>query len=97
MIQIEHVSREYGPVKALDDVTLDIKAGNSSPCSDRRDAGKLTPKAHRRLRPPDLRRVCFDGGMSSDLQVTPAGQYGLPEPGAVPHMSVGRMSATGFA
>ncbi len=26
-IQIDQVSREYGPVKALDDVTLDIKAG----------------------------------------------------------------------
>lgn len=26
-IQVDHVSREYGPVKALDDVTLDIKAG----------------------------------------------------------------------
>ncbi|WP_426232826.1 ABC transporter ATP-binding protein [Pararhizobium sp. DWP3-4] len=26
-IQIDRVSREYGPVKALDDVTLDIKAG----------------------------------------------------------------------
>ncbi len=26
-IQIDHVSREYGPVKALDDVTLEIKAG----------------------------------------------------------------------
>jgi spermidine/putrescine transport system ATP-binding protein len=26
-IQIDHVSRIYGPVKALDDVTLDVKAG----------------------------------------------------------------------
>lgn len=39
-IQIDHVSREYGPVRALDDVTLEIKAGEFFTLLDPPDAGK---------------------------------------------------------
>jgi spermidine/putrescine transport system ATP-binding protein len=68
-IQIEHVSREYGPVKALDDVTLDIKAGEfftllgSSGCG-KSSLLKLIGGFDRQT----SGRVCFDGKDVGDLQ-----------------------------
>jgi ABC-type Fe3+/spermidine/putrescine transport system ATPase subunit len=67
-IQVDHVSREYGPVKALDDVTLDIKAGEfftllgSSGCG-KSSLLKLIGGFDRQT----SGRVCFDGKDVGDL------------------------------
>ncbi|OJF92613.1 ABC transporter ATP-binding protein [Pararhizobium antarcticum] len=89
-IQIDHVSREYGPVKALDDVSIDIKAGEfftllgSSGCG-KSSLLKLIGGFDRQT----SGRVCFDGKDVGDL---PANQRPVntvfQNLALFPHMSV---------
>jgi spermidine/putrescine transport system ATP-binding protein len=67
-IQIDHVSREYGPVKALDDVTLDIKAGEFFTLLGSSGCGKSSLlKLIGGFDRPSAGYVSFDGRDISDL------------------------------
>ncbi len=67
-IQVDHVSREYGPVKALDDVTLDIKAGEFFTLLGSSGCGKSSLlKLIGGFDTQTSGRVCFDGKDVSGL------------------------------
>ena len=67
-IQIDHVSRDYGPVKALDDVTLDIRAGEFFTLLGSSGCGKSSLlKLIGGFDRPTAGRISFDGRDVSDL------------------------------
>ncbi|OBZ95012.1 spermidine/putrescine ABC transporter [Pararhizobium polonicum] len=67
-IQIDRVSRDYGPVKALDDVTLDIRAGEFFTLLGSSGCGKSSLlKLIGGFDRPTSGRVAFDGKDVGDL------------------------------
>jgi len=71
LLEVEHVSKRFGGIVALDDVSLNVEAGEIVGLIGPNGAGKTTAfNIITRLYTPDAGDVCFDG---SSLLSTPPG------------------------
>ena len=70
LLEVKNVTRKFGGIVALDDVSLDVEAGQISGLIGPNGAGKTTVfNVITRLYRPDAGQVVFDG---ANLLKTPA-------------------------
>lgn len=93
MLAVSHLSKRFGPVQALDDVTLDFPGGSVTALLGENGAGKSTlVRIIDGEHLPDTGQVLLDGsvlGLHSPADARKAGIRIIPqEPEIVPHVSV---------
>jgi osmoprotectant transport system ATP-binding protein len=91
MIAVRHVSKRFGPVVALDDVSLDVAPGTTHVLLGPSGSGKSTLlRVLLGLVLPDTGQVCIDGVRPGAGPRTLAGRVGyvVQEGGLYPHLTV---------
>jgi osmoprotectant transport system ATP-binding protein len=90
----EHVSKRYGSVVALDEVTLEVQAGECVALIGESGSGKTTLlRCFNRLTDPDEGRVLVDGAdiaSASPFELRRRTGYVPQDGGLLPHWRVGR-------
>lgn len=92
MIHLEHVSKKYGEQKVLDDLTLDIRAGEILTVIGRSGCGKTTMlRLINGLQKPDTGKVYVDGQDVAQADLIDLRRrigYVIQNKGLFPHMTV---------
>ena len=102
LLTIENISKRYGPVQALKDISLDVQAGSRTAVVGPSGSGKTTLlRIIAGFEQPDVGRVTLDGEVLADGPATvPAHKRGIgivSQDGALfPHLSVAENIGFGF-
>ncbi|MGO7907461.1 ABC transporter ATP-binding protein [Rhizobium leguminosarum] len=102
LLTIENISKRYGPVQALKDISLDVAAGSRTAVVGPSGSGKTTLlRIIAGFEQPDVGRVTLDGEVLADGPATvPAHKRGIgivSQDGALfPHLSVAENIGFGF-
>ncbi|AHF86075.1 amino acid ABC transporter substrate-binding protein [Rhizobium leguminosarum bv. trifolii WSM1689] len=102
LLTIENISKRYGPVQALKDISLDVAAGSRTAVVGPSGSGKTTLlRIIAGFEQPDVGRVTLDGDLLADGPATvPAHKRGIgivSQDGALfPHLSVAENIGFGF-
>ncbi|MBB4418910.1 iron(III) transport system ATP-binding protein [Rhizobium leguminosarum] len=102
LLTIENISKRYGPVQALKDISLDVSAGSRTAVVGPSGSGKTTLlRIIAGFEQPDVGRVTLDGEVLADGAATvPAHKRGIgivSQDGALfPHLSVAENIGFGF-
>ncbi|ANM12690.1 ABC transporter ATP-binding protein [Rhizobium leguminosarum bv. trifolii] len=102
LLTIENISKRYGPVQALKDISLDVQAGSRTAVVGPSGSGKTTLlRIIAGFEQPDVGRVTLDGEVLADgLATVPAHKRGIgivSQDGALfPHLSVAENIGFGF-
>ncbi|MDR9762566.1 ABC transporter ATP-binding protein [Rhizobium redzepovicii] len=102
LLTIENISKRYGPVQALKDISLEVSAGSRTAVVGPSGSGKTTLlRIIAGLEQPDVGRVTLDGDLLADGPATvPAHKRGIgivSQDGALfPHLSVAENIGFGF-
>ncbi|MBY3037804.1 MULTISPECIES: ABC transporter ATP-binding protein [Rhizobium] len=102
LLMIENISKRYGPVQALKDISLDVAAGSRTAVVGPSGSGKTTLlRIIAGFEQPDVGRVTLDGDLLADGPATvPAHKRGIgivSQDGALfPHLSVAENIGFGF-
>ncbi|PDS42817.1 ABC transporter ATP-binding protein [Rhizobium anhuiense] len=102
LLTIENISKRYGPVQALKDISLDVSAGSRTAVVGPSGSGKTTLlRIIAGFEQPDVGRVTLDGDLLADgLAAVPAHKRGIgivSQDGALfPHLSVAENIGFGF-
>ncbi|MBY3158564.1 ABC transporter ATP-binding protein [Rhizobium laguerreae] len=102
LLTIENISKRYGPVQALKDISLDVAAGSRTAVVGPSGSGKTTLlRIIAGFEQPDVGRVTLDGDLLADVPATvPAHKRGIgivSQDGALfPHLSVAENIGFGF-
>ncbi|TAV91580.1 ABC transporter ATP-binding protein [Rhizobium leguminosarum] len=102
LLTIENISKRYGPVQALKDISLEVSAGSRTAVVGPSGSGKTTLlRIIAGFEQPDVGRVTLDGDLLADGPATvPAHKRGIgivSQDGALfPHLSVAENIGFGF-
>ncbi|OHV25650.1 ABC transporter ATP-binding protein [Rhizobium sp. RMa-01] len=102
LLTIENISKRYGPVQALKDISLDVQAGGRTAVVGPSGSGKTTLlRIIAGFEQPDVGKVTLDGEVLADGPATvPAHKRGIgivSQDGALfPHLSVAENIGFGF-
>ncbi len=102
LLTIENISKRYGPVRALKDISLEVSAGSRTAVVGPSGSGKTTLlRIIAGFEQPDVGRVTLDGDLLADGPATvPAHKRGIgivSQDGALfPHLSVAENIGFGF-
>ncbi|MBB3745232.1 iron(III) transport system ATP-binding protein [Rhizobium sp. BK591] len=102
LLTIENISKRYGPVQALKDISLDVSAGSRTAVVGPSGSGKTTLlRIIAGFEQPDVGRVTLDGDLLADgPAAVPAHKRGIgivSQDGALfPHLSVAENIGFGF-
>ncbi|TBC96459.1 ABC transporter ATP-binding protein [Rhizobium leguminosarum] len=102
LLTIENISKRYGPVQALKDISLEVSAGSRTAVVGPSGSGKTTLlRIIAGFEQPDVGRVTLDGDLLADGPATvPAHKRGIgivSQDGALfPHLSVADNIGFGF-
>ncbi|WHO73749.1 MULTISPECIES: ABC transporter ATP-binding protein [Rhizobium] len=102
LLTIENISKRYGPVQALKDISLDVQAGSRTAVVGPSGSGKTTLlRIIAGFEQPDVGKVTLDGEVLADGPATvPAHKRGIgivSQDGALfPHLSVAENIGFGF-
>ncbi|MBY5350083.1 ABC transporter ATP-binding protein [Rhizobium leguminosarum] len=102
LLTIENISKRYGPVQALKDISLEVSAGSRTAVVGPSGSGKTTLlRIIAGFEQPDVGRVTLDGEVLADGPATvPAHKRGIgivSQDGALfPHLSVAENIGFGF-